>query len=105
MPFAVIRTGGKQYLVSPGRKLKFEKIPGESGASVRFDDVLLVSDEKKTSIGTPNVSGASVAGKIVTQGKHEKQIIFKMKPKKRYRVKRGHRQLYTEVEITAIKTK
>lgn len=103
MSFAVIRTGGKQYKVSPGQRIKIEKIPGDVGKTVAFNDVLLVVDGKNVSVGTPTVKGAKVAGKVLVQGKRPKQVIFKMKPKKRYRVKRGHRQFYTEVEITAIK--
>ena len=102
MPFAVIRTGGKQYIVSPGMKLKIEKLPAEAGKTVTFDDVLLVSDDKTVSVGQPKVVGVSVTAKVLVQGKHDKQIIFKMRPKKRYRVKTGHRQPYTEVEIEKI---
>lgn len=105
MSFAVIRTGGKQYIVSPGTKLKIEKIPAEAGKMTTFDDVLLFADGKTVLVGTPNVAGAKVSAKIVEQGKHKKQIIFKMRPKKRYRVKTGHRQLYTAVEITDIAAK
>ena len=103
--FAIIRTGGKQYLVSPGGAVKIEKIPGEVGAKVSFGDVLLVSEGEKVSVGMPIVSGATVKGKITAQGKHKKQIIFKMKPKKRYRVRTGHRQLFTEVMIETVSMK
>lgn len=102
---AVIRTGGKQYLVSPGTKLKVEKVPQAPGAKVVFEDVLLVIDEEKVSLGRPLVSGAKVVARVLAQAKHPKQVVFKMKPKKRYRVRRGHRQSYTEVEITAIEQK
>lgn len=100
--FAIIRTGGKQYLVSPGQKLKIEKLPGKEGENFAFNEVLLVSDGERVSVGMPTVSGATVAAKLVSQGKHKKQVVFKMKPKKRYRVKRGHRQPFTEIEITGI---
>ncbi|OHA48434.1 MAG: 50S ribosomal protein L21 [Candidatus Terrybacteria bacterium RIFCSPHIGHO2_01_FULL_58_15] len=102
---AIIRTGGKQYLVSPGTKLKVEKVPQATGDSVVFEEVLLVVDEKKVSLGRPLVSGATVLARVLTQAKRPKQVVFKMRPKKRYRVKRGHRQPYTEVEITAIEQK
>lgn len=102
MQFAIMRTGGKQYKVSPGQKVKIEKLPVKEGDVVAFDDVLLVADGVKVSVGTPRVSGAKVMAKVITQGKHKKQIIFKMRPKKRYRVKRGHRQQFTEVEIQDI---
>ena len=88
-----------------GALLKIETLQGEPGAEISFDKVLLVADGDNVSVGTPTVSGAKVSGKILDQGKHPKQIIFKMRPKKRYRVKTGHRQKYTEVEITKISTK
>ena len=100
--FAVIKTGGKQYRVSPGQKLKIEKLPEEEGGKVTFDEVLLVNKDGKVAVGTPVVEGAKVEGKVLAQDKHKKQIIYKMRPKKRYRVKTGHRQPYTEVEITKI---
>lgn len=100
--FAVIKTGGKQYLVEPGKKLKVEKLDSEEGDQIIFDEVLLVSDYKKTEIGTPFVEGAKVEGKVLRQGRSRKVIVFKYKPKTRYRKKRGHRQHFTEVEITKI---
>ncbi len=99
---AVIKTGGKQYLVSPGDKIKIEKIDKKEGEEVVFDDVLLLEKRNKIEIGTPKVKGAKVIGKVLTHGKGEKVIIFKYKPKKRYKVKKGHRQPFTEVEITKI---
>ncbi|MCD6500744.1 50S ribosomal protein L21 [bacterium] len=99
---AVIRTGGKQYLVSPGDKIKIEKIEKKEGEEVVFSDILLLEKNKKVEIGTPKVKGAKVIGKVLKQGKGEKVIIFKYKPKKRYKKKQGHRQPYTEVEITKI---
>ena len=102
--FAVIKTGGKQYLVRKGQKLTIEKLPEKEGSKVVFSDVLLIADDKKAEVGRPLVSGASVEGKIVKQTKGPKLVVFKFKPKKRYKVKRGHRQHYTEVEITKIGT-
>jgi large subunit ribosomal protein L21 len=103
---AVIKTGGKQYIVTPGQKLKVEKLEGEAGASIKFDQVLLVeNDAKKVEVGQPTVKGAAVAAKIVSQTKGPKVIAYKYKPKKRYHLKKGHRQQLTEVEITGIETK
>ncbi|UMX48421.1 MAG: 50S ribosomal protein L21 [Candidatus Nealsonbacteria bacterium DGGOD1a] len=100
---AVIKTGGKQYIVSPGQKLKVEKLEGEAGASIKFEEVLLVeTDDKKVEIGQPTVKGAAVAANIVAQTKGPKVIAYKYKAKKRYHLKKGHRQQLTEVEITGI---
>jgi len=100
---AVIKTGGKQYVVTPGYKLKIEKIDVEEGKSTIFNEVLLFNDGKKTMIGDPIVKGIEVTAKVLTQDKAKKVIIFKYKPKKRYKVKRGHRQPFTEIEIESIK--
>ena len=100
--YAVIRTGGKQYRVSQGDTLEIETITGEPGAAVTFDDVLLVGSEDETHIGTPTVSGASVAGTIVTHGKHKKLIVFKFRRRKNYKRKNGHRQNFTRVRIDGI---
>ena len=100
--FAVIRTGGKQYLVSPGDKIKIEKLEKEEGKEVTFTDVLLVEKSNKLEIGTPKVKGAKVVGKILKQDKAKKIIILKYKPKTRYKKKTGHRQPFTEVEILKI---
>lgn len=99
---AVIKTGGKQYIVSPGDKIKVEKLEVEEGKEVTFSEVLLLEKSRKIEIGTPTVKGAKVEGKVLNQGKGEKLIIFKYKPKKRYKRKIGHRQKFTEVEITKI---
>lgn len=100
---AVIKTGGKQYIVKPGQKVKIEKIEGDAGKDVVFNDVLLIEDSANAvKIGTPVVAGATVLGKILQQAKGEKVIAYKYKAKKRYHRKRGHRQLFTEVEITDI---
>ena len=101
---AVIKTGGKQYLVSPGDKIKIEKVEGKENKEISFKEVLLVEKSKKLEIGTPLVKGAKVSGKILGQGKGKKIIVFKYKPKTRYKVKKGHRQSFTEVEITKIET-
>ena len=100
---AVIKTGGKQYKVAPGQKIKIEKIEKQEGETVTFDEVLLIGDEKIVDIGTPKIEGAKVNAKVLRQDKGEKIVIFKYKPKKRYKVKKGHRQFFTEVEITDIK--
>jgi large subunit ribosomal protein L21 len=99
---AIIRTGGKQYSVEKGTVLKIEKIDKEVGSDILFDDVLLVDNSSKVSIGTPNVAKAKVSAKVLSQGRGKKQIVFKYKNKTRYSVKNGHRQPYTEVEITDI---
>ena len=99
---AVIKTGGKQYLVSPKKKIKIEKIEGEEGDEVDFTEVLLLEKNKKLEIGKPIIKNAKVVGKILKQGKGKKVIIFKYKAKKRYSKKAGHRQSFTEVEIKDI---
>lgn len=107
---AVIKTGGKQYLVSPGDKIKIETLRQDQSKKVKegeeiiFSDVLLLEKQRKLEIGAPKVKGAKVFGKVLKQGKGKKVIIFKYKPKKRYKVKKGHRQPFTEVEITKIET-
>lgn len=99
---AIIKTGGKQYLVKPGDKIKIEKIDKKEGSEITFKEVLLVEKNKKVEIGAPLVKGAKVIGKILSQGKAKKVIIFKYKPKTRYKVKKGHRQPFTEIEILKI---
>src|SRR3989338_135887 len=98
--FAIIETGGEQYLVSPKDKIKVEKLAVD-GDSITFDKVLLVSD-KDTKIGSPFVSGAKVVAKVVKQGRDKKLRIFKYKSKVRYRRRIGHRQHFTELEIESI---
>ena len=100
---AVIKTGGKQYRVSPKDKLKIEKLDEKEGAEIVFDAVLLVSDGKDVTIGEPLVKGATVSAKVLKQDKADKVMTYKYKSKKRYHVKKGHRQAYTEVEILDIK--
>lgn len=112
MSLAIIRTGGKQYLVSPGQKIKIEKInekpasakatAGKENPEVIFEEVLLLQKGNKLEIGTPLVKGAKVIGKVIRQGKAKKVIVFKYHPKTRYKKKKGHRQAFTEVEITKI---
>ena len=102
MNLAVIKTGGKQYIVSSGDKIKIEKIDGEEGKEIKFSEVLLVEKDKNLTIGAPLVKDAKVSGKILRQDKAKKIIIFKYKAKKRYKKKTGHRQEFTEIEITEI---
>jgi len=99
--FAIIKTGGKQYIVSPGDKIKVEKLETPDGEEVVFDSVLLFSD-KETQVGAPYIKDYIVKGKILKQGNGEKIIVYKYKAKKRYHKKQGHRQLFTEVEIISI---
>jgi large subunit ribosomal protein L21 len=99
--YAVIKTGGKQYRVSEGQKLRVEKLPGSAGDKITFGEVLLVSGDTPK-IGQPLIKGASVAAEITAQARGEKLIVFKFKRRKNYRRKNGHRQLYTELKITGI---
>ena len=109
--FAIIKTGGKQYKVSEGQRIKIEKLsnaggeasPDRSGGVV-FDDVLMVDDGDNIRIGRPKVEGAKVTARIVKQGRARKIIILKYRPKKRYKKKQGHRQPYTEIQIEKIVT-
>ena len=104
--FAVIKTGGKQYIVREGDLLSLEKLAGNAGDAVTFTDVLLLADDagEKVTVGAPLVAGVKVEGKIMEQGKGKKIFIIKYKPKVHYRRKRGHRQLYTKVKIAKIVT-
>jgi len=102
---AVIQTGGKQYLVMPGQRIKIEKLEKKEGDEIIFKQVLLLEKNKKLEIGDPLVNGAEVTAKVLKQGKAKKVIAFKYKAKKRYKVKKGHRQPFTEVEIVKIETK
>lgn len=99
---AIIKTGGKQYLVKPGDKIKIEKIDKKEDSEITFKEVLLLEKGKKMELGNPLIKGAKVTGKITRHGKNKKVIIFKYKPKTRYKVKKGHRQPFTEVEIKTI---
>lgn len=100
--FAVIKTGGKQYKVAEGAKIKIEKLPESEGGNVVFNEVLLSADGDNVKVGTPVVEGGAVEGKVIKQGRDRKKIIFKYHSKTRYRRKKGHRQHFTEVEITKI---
>ena len=103
--YAIIEACGKQYKVAQGDVVFFEKLDTEEGKKIKFDNVILVSSEDgKVEVGNPYVKGAKVEGKVVSHGKAKKIIVFKMKAKKNYRRKQGHRQPYTKVEITTIKT-
>ncbi len=102
MDFAIIETGGKQYKVSPGTKLKIEKLNAKEGEKFTFDKVLLRVLGDTVHVGMPFVGGASVEGKILTQGRARKVIVFKYHSKTRYRKKKGHRQHFTEVEVTKV---
>lgn len=101
--FAVIETGGKQYVVVEGKKYDFEKLSAEEGKEVKFSEVLLVTDGKEVKIGQPYVNGAMVSGVVVSQFKDKKITVLKYKPKKRYKKVLGHRQPLTKVEISHIK--
>ncbi len=100
--YAVIRSGGKQYRVSQGGRVRVEKLEGEVGSSVSLDDVLMVGEEGNVKIGAPNVDGARVTGTIIAQGRGPKLTVFKMKRRKGYRRNYGHRQDYTEIRVDQI---
>lgn len=99
---AVIRTGGKQYKVAVGDKIKVEKLEEKEGEKVDFSEVLFVGDEKSIQLGSPLIKGAKVEGKVLNTAKEKKVVGIKFKAKKRYKVKFGHRQIMSEVEITKI---
>jgi large subunit ribosomal protein L21 len=101
--FAVIKTGGKQYLVSADQKIKIEKIEGKEGDKVTFSEVLLLADNGNIQIGKPFITGTKVSGEIIKQARDRKKIIFKYHSKARVRKTRGHRQYFTEVKITGMK--
>ena len=100
--YAVIKTGGKQYRVQQGDVIFVEKLNAQADEAVTFDEVLLVGDGDQAQIGTPVVAGAKVEGKVLSQVKSRKIVVYKYKAKKNERKKQGHRQPYTKVEITAI---
>jgi large subunit ribosomal protein L21 len=100
--YAVVATGGKQYRVREGEILRVEKIPGEIGAPVSFDKVLMTSDGTSVNIGRPFLENIAVSGHITEQAKAKKVLVFKYKRRKRYRRKNGHRQPYTAVKIDSI---
>jgi len=100
--YAVIKTGGKQYRVSSGEKIKVEQIPADVGSQITLDQVLMVADGEKVSIGAPLVAGAIVQATVVAHGRADKLHIFKMRRRKHYRKSGGHRQNYTEIQIDKI---
>ncbi len=100
--YAVIKTGGKQYRVAAGEKIKVEQIPADIGSEVVLDQVLLVANGDDVTMGTPLVSGATVKAKVLAHGRGEKVHIYKMRRRKHYRKSQGHRQNFTEIEILGI---
>ena len=100
--YAVIKTGGKQYRVAAGQKIKVEQIPADVGSEITLDQVLMVGEGESVKIGTPVVSGAEVKATVVSHGRHDKIKIFKMRRRKHYQKHQGHRQNYTELRIEAI---
>ncbi|HEX6512275.1 MAG TPA: 50S ribosomal protein L21 [Chloroflexota bacterium] len=102
MRYAVIKTGGKQYTVSPGQVLEVEKLDVEPGSEIELNEVLLVSDDGAVTAGKPLVDGARVRARVLAQDRDKKIVVFKYKPKKRYRRKTGHRQSITRLAIKEI---
>ncbi len=100
--YAVIKTGGKQYKVVAGERLKVEKIVGDVGATVVIDKVLMISDDANTTIGAPLIAGATVSATVLSHGRADKVIIFKFRRRKHYRKTQGHRQSFTEIQIGEI---
>ena len=102
--YAVIKTGGKQYRVQAGEKLKVERIEAEVGSEIGLDQVLMIADGETLHVGRPLVEGAKVAATVVSHGRHDKVRIFKMRRRKHYQKHQGHRQNYTELQIGSITT-
>jgi len=100
--YAVIKTGGKQYRVNTGERLKVEKLVAEVGATVTLDQILMVSDGEKTTIGSPIIKGATVKATVLSHGRADKVMIFKFRRRKHYRKTQGHRQSFTEIKIEVI---
>jgi len=100
--YAVVKTGGKQYRVSAGEKLRIERLAADVGQEIVLDQVLLVADGEALKLGAPLVSGATVKARVLGHGRGEKVHIFKMRRRKHYRKSQGHRQNYTEIEILGI---
>ena len=100
--YAVIKTGGKQYKVAVGEKVKVEQIAADVGQEIVIDQVLAVGDGTDLQIGTPLVAGASVKATVLAQGRHDKVRIFKMRRRKHYQKHQGHRQNFTEIQISAV---
>jgi large subunit ribosomal protein L21 len=100
--YAVIKTGGKQYRVAAGEKIKVEQIAADVGQEITIDEVLAVGNGADLVVGSPLVAGAKVVATVVAQGKHDKVRIFKMRRRKHYQKRQGHRQTYTELQISAV---
>ncbi len=100
--YAIIESCGRQYKVSEGDVVLFEKLDVQEGSNITFDKVVLISNDEKVEVGSPYVKSAKVEGKVLAHGKHKKIIVYKYKPKKNYRRTQGHRQPYTKIEITKI---
>lgn len=100
--YAVIKTGGKQYRIVSGEKIKVEQIPADVGSNISLDQILLVGEGDSVKIGTPLVVGASVTATVLSHGRHDKVKIFKMRRRKHYQKHQGHRQNYTEIQIDTI---
>jgi len=100
--YAVIKTGGKQYRVSAGNKIKVEQIPADVGSEITLDQVLMVGEGESVKIGSPVVAGAAVTATVLSHGRHDKIKIFKMRRRKHYQKHQGHRQNYTEIRIDGI---
>ena len=100
--YAVIKTGGKQYKVATGEKIKIEQIAADVGQEITIDQVLAIGAGADLTVGTPLVTGASVVATVVAHGRHDKVRIFKMRRRKHYQKRQGHRQNYTEIEIGAV---
>ena len=103
MAYAIIRTGGKQFKVEPGKTIRIPSVETQAGESITFDEVLLASDGSAVQTGAPAIKGASVVGEIVKHGRDKKIVVFKFKRRKNYARKQGHRQGFTEVRIQDIK--
>jgi large subunit ribosomal protein L21 len=104
MMFAVIKTGGKQYKVFPGTVLKIEQLAVDEGSTIEFNDVLMAADSEQTEIGTPLLTNSTVTAIVQKHGRHDKVRTFKLKRRKNHRKRMGHRQHYTEIKVTSIKT-
>jgi large subunit ribosomal protein L21 len=100
--YAVVKTGGKQYKVAPGEKLRVEQIPADVGAEVVLDQVLMIGEGESVRLGQPTVAGAAVKATVVAHGRGDKVLIFKMRRRKNYHRTQGHRQNYTELKIDSI---
>ncbi|RLJ63814.1 50S ribosomal protein L21 [Sulfurisoma sediminicola] len=100
--YAVIKTGGKQYRVVAGEKIKVEQIPADVGAEITLDQILMIGEGEAVKVGTPIVAGAKITARVIAHGRHPKVKIFKMRRRKHYQKHQGHRQNYTELEIGSI---